>query len=171
MGHLVFFFNFHDLIFINNFPVFALQKYKGQERLEDGLGPAAILQALLKDPTYQTCLNQALNRHQLSESDVISCSETINDELSKNADGNNYWLIILKNEYSTTEVAAIESIFCALKKKGCIHLPLYLYTIKSVTFLSSKLFLDLLYSSLLLEMNLKIMTYKDYTTLPMQSYK
>lgn len=109
------------------FSVLALQRYRVRGGLNKSLKTEDTIKELLKEPAYETCLGPISSRYHLWESNVLSCSKSIHHELSKKADGNIWWvsrLDISERVYSKTQIAAIESVFCALKKKGCIHLEL-----------------------------------------------
>jgi hypothetical protein len=60
---------------------------------------------------------------------VINVAKGLYVELSKHAHGNvsTSELILDQSKHAMTEVAAIESIFCALKKKGCFHIPMTIH--------------------------------------------
>ena len=76
------------------------------------------------DPAYTRCLETVLNRYQLRQDDVNSCTLAMYHEMSKHAHGNVGELIVWDKEHTMTEVASLEAIFCALRKKDCFHLQL-----------------------------------------------
>jgi hypothetical protein len=83
-----------------------------------------LLEQLVKDPMYQNCVKNISRRLQLREADINACARVLYHELSKHAHGNTAELIADDTEHARTEVAAIEAVFCALKKKKCFHIPL-----------------------------------------------
>lgn len=85
-----------------------------------------MLQVLLKEPEYNECLKMAVRRYKLQKNDVKNCSSNISDRLEKyNEFGNTMEeLTVYDSQHSITEVATIESLFCALKKKNSFHFPL-----------------------------------------------
>ena len=85
-----------------------------------------ILSMLLKEREYDVCLKKTVGRYQLQKEDVKNCSKSIFDKLSKYSDHGNTMedLTVYDFQHSIIEVAAIESVFCTLKKMGCIYFPL-----------------------------------------------
>ena len=82
---------------------------------------------LLEEPKYNECLKKTVRRYKLKKDDVKKCSSNIFDKLhAEYADWGNTMdvLTVYDSKYSITEVAAIESLFCALKKLGCFYFPL-----------------------------------------------
>jgi hypothetical protein len=76
------------------------------------------------DPDYEECLRGIMQRRNLRKEDVNLCARVLYHELSKHAHGNTEELLLHYKEHTTTEVAAIEAIFCALKKKGFFRLAM-----------------------------------------------
>jgi hypothetical protein len=72
-------------------------------------------------------LKRTLKRYQLRRKDVDNCSKNLYHELSKHAHtryGNTTKLAARDTEHTITEVAAIEAVFCTLKKLRCFSIPL-----------------------------------------------
>ena len=92
------------------------------------MGNTKVILELMKNQSYQDCLEEITDRYQVRKTDVNSCSENIYQELSKRVHtrhGNDLELKIRSSEHETiTEVAALECVFCALKSEGCFHMPL-----------------------------------------------
>jgi len=105
----------------------SLSLYKAKKRLPEGMGNTKTLVILMKNQSFQECLPEAVERYQAREEDINSCAEGLYHELSKHAHtrhGNLSDLVINSTEYTISEVAAMETVFCALKKEGCFHIPL-----------------------------------------------
>ena len=66
-------------------------------------------------------------RYQLRKEDVNACARTLYHELSKHAHGNTAELEVIESEHTTTEAAALEAVFCALRNKGCFQIPIKFY--------------------------------------------
>ena len=89
------------------------------------------MQVLLEQPSYNRCLQKISDRYRVREGGISDCSKTIYHELSKDA----HWhtrrnmdeLFLDDKENTLIEVAAIESIFCALKDERCFHIPMKIY--------------------------------------------
>ena len=79
---------------------------------------------ITKDHIYEECLTEVLHRYQLRKNDVNSCSRVLYQELSKHAHGNVSQLLVTDEDHTITEVAAMESVFGALKNRYCFHLTL-----------------------------------------------
>jgi hypothetical protein len=84
----------------------------------------SLLEQLTKDPEYTQCVKTVSHRLQLREADINACARVLYHELSKHAHGNTAELVADDTEHARTEVAAIEAVFCTLKKKKCFHIPL-----------------------------------------------
>ena len=118
-------FNFTITLF---FPGHSLEQY-APIRLRDS-GKSKILQLLLKDPAYKSCLEKTVKLYQLPKEDVENCSRNVHDILKKHADGNymfDYELYVYDSEHSITEVAAIECVFWTLKAVGTFYIPLTIH--------------------------------------------
>ena len=107
------------------FAEFSLEEYKIIRKLRES-AKTKILHCLFEDPTYKSCLKTMLDRYQLQRQDVEACAQTLYHELSKHVHGNTKELIVDDSEHSMTEVVALETVFSALKKKGCFKIPLKL---------------------------------------------
>ncbi|KAH9173473.1 hypothetical protein EDB89DRAFT_698171 [Lactarius sanguifluus] len=101
---------------------FSLDEYKKTHKVPE-TSRMLLLHHLLKDQVYQTCLSSVTEHFQLRKEDVNSCARALYHELSKHAHGNTAELVVRDSEHTMTEVAALKAVFCALKAKGCFHLP------------------------------------------------
>ena len=113
--------NFDQFCFVE----FSLEKYSELEKLNGG--KSKILLKLMDDSTYKRVLKKTLNNYHLRESDVNSCSRNLYHELSKHAQGNTEELVITETEHTITEVAAMETVFGALKERGCLSMPIKIF--------------------------------------------
>ncbi len=104
----------------------SLDEYRQIHKIPD-MGRTPLLQHLLKDQAYQASLTNVTKCYQLQKKDVNACAHTLYHELSKRANGNAAELVIMESGYTMTEVAALEAVFCALKNKGCFHIPMRFY--------------------------------------------
>jgi len=103
---------------------YSLEEYKGVRGLPS-VSKSKILDELMKDPSYVLCQDMKLKKYHLRKSDVDACTRALYHELSKHAHGTNAGeLCIRDTEHTMTEIAAIECVFCALKKRDCFRLPL-----------------------------------------------
>ena len=100
---------------------FSLDDFNKKKRLKTNSKPQ-ILAHLIQDPLYAGCLADVSDRYQLREIEVNQCAKVLYHELSKHAHGNTAELSVIDTEHSMTEVAAMEAVFCALKKHDCFHL-------------------------------------------------
>ncbi|KAH9160835.1 hypothetical protein EDB89DRAFT_698726 [Lactarius sanguifluus] len=105
---------------------FSLDEYKQMHKFQES-GRTSLLQHLLKDTAYNSCLTKVTERYQLRKEDINACACNLYHELSKHAHGNTAELVVVESEHTVTEVAALEAVFCALKTKGCFRIPLKLY--------------------------------------------
>ena len=105
---------------------FSLNEYKTIHKVPE-TGNTKILHHLINDTEYQGCLADVTKRYQLQTADINACASTLYHELSKHAHGNTAELAVIGSEQTITEVAALEAVFCALKKKGCFSLPMKFY--------------------------------------------
>ena len=78
----------------------------------------------MNNQVYKKCLKKVTQRLQLRDADVNMCTRVLYHELSKHAHGNTAELVVNNTEHTMTEVAAIEAVFCALKKKCSIKIPM-----------------------------------------------
>ena len=76
------------------------------------------------DPEYDECIRITTSRYQLRRIDNNTCAKVLYHELSKHTHGNTGELFVRDSEHTMPEIAAIESVFCTLKKRGCFHIPL-----------------------------------------------
>ena len=105
---------------------FSLDDYNVSKRLKQFSKPKILQHLIDHDPEYQKCLESVSNRYQLRKADVNACTRVLYHELSKHAHGNTSSLCVKDTEHTVTEVAALEAVFCALKKQECFRLPLKL---------------------------------------------
>jgi hypothetical protein len=101
----------------------ALEEYKITYHLPQKSSNTALLGYLMKNDNYRQCVKTTLSRYPkpLRDKDVDSCTKVLYHELSKHAHGNMGQLVVMDTEHAMTEVAAIESVFCTLKKLQCFH--------------------------------------------------
>ena len=131
-AHSVPFYRILFQISINNkfFSIeYSLDQYKSKKRLKSEGGNTNLILELMKDQSYQDCLEKVTDRYKVRKRDVNNCSKNIYHQLSIFAHtrhGNDLELRIRSSsEHETiTEVAALECVFCALKSEGCFHMPL-----------------------------------------------
>ena len=96
-------------------------------KLSPEMGQTKILETLMNDQVYKSCLKTTFKRYQIRKIEIRRSSATIYHELSKHAHtryGNMDKLVISAPEHAISEVAALETVFCALKKRNCFRLPL-----------------------------------------------
>jgi len=89
-----------------------------------------LLGHLMQDSAYEECLEEVVRLRNLRKEDVNACTCNLYHQLSKYTHGNTDELVLhyteteKEAEPAITEVAAMEAVFCALKKKGCFRLTL-----------------------------------------------
>ena len=106
---------------------FSLANYNDQKNLRLS-GYKNILKSLLQEKEYDACRKQSIERYQTRKVDINSCAPNIHHQLSKLAHGNVYGkLVVNERDYTITEVAAIQGIFCALKRLGYFHQELEIH--------------------------------------------
>jgi hypothetical protein len=104
---------------------FSLEQYQKLPKVPRST-KSDLLNHLTQDPEYVHCLHNVAQRLQLRQWDINTCTPILYHKLSKHAHGNTSDLIVNDNEHTITEVAALEAIFCALKKKNCFNFQLKL---------------------------------------------
>ena len=82
----------------------------------------------MRDQDYQNCLQKASQRLQLQVAYISPCTHVLYHDLSQHAFRNTAKLVVSDTEYGTIEVAALEAVFCALKTKGYLHIPVTIRT-------------------------------------------